>query len=41
MQAGGEADAYKLWHQLSDERNRYLDGLDNEMTGCSPSGEPD
>ena len=23
MQAGGEADAYKLWHQLSDERNRY------------------
>jgi hypothetical protein len=33
MQAGGEADAYKLWHQLSDERNRYLDGVDAELIG--------
>lgn len=28
MQAGGEAAAYKLWHQLGDERNRYLDDVD-------------
>jgi len=40
MQAGGEADGYKLWHQLSDERNNYLDGVDTELlgfTGCPPS----
>jgi hypothetical protein len=33
MQAGGEADAYKLWHQLSAERNYYLDGVDAELIG--------
>jgi hypothetical protein len=33
MEAGGEAAAYKLWHQLSDERNRYLDGVDAELIG--------
>ena len=33
MQAGGEADAYKLWLQLSDERNLYLDGVDTELIG--------
>ena len=33
IQAGGEADAYKLWHQLSDERNNYLDGVDAELIG--------
>jgi hypothetical protein len=33
MQAGGEADAYKLWHQLSAERNHYLDGVDAELIG--------
>jgi hypothetical protein len=33
MQAGGDAAAYKLWHQLSDERNRYLDGVDAELIG--------
>lgn len=38
MQAGGEADAYKLWHQLSDERNRYLDGVDAELIGRAKSG---
>jgi hypothetical protein len=38
MQAGGEADAYKLWHQLSDKRNRYLDGVDAELIGRAKSG---
>jgi hypothetical protein len=33
MQAGGQAAAYKLWHQLSDERNAYLDGVDAELIG--------
>jgi len=28
MPAGGEDEAYKLWHQLSDERNNYLDDVD-------------
>lgn len=37
MQAGGEAEAYKLWHQLSDERNGYLEGLDAELIGRSKS----
>jgi hypothetical protein len=37
MQAGGEADAYKLWHQLSDERNRYPDGVDAELIGRARS----
>jgi hypothetical protein len=37
MQAGGEADAYKVWHQLSDERNRYLDGVEAELIGCEKS----
>jgi hypothetical protein len=40
MQAGGEADAYKIWHQLSDERNRYLDGVDAELIGPAKSGGP-
>jgi hypothetical protein len=40
IQAGGEADAYKLWHQLSDERNRYLDGVDAELIGRANSGGP-
>jgi hypothetical protein len=26
MPTGAEAAAYKLWHQLSDEQNAYLDG---------------
>jgi hypothetical protein len=38
MQAGGEADAYKLWDQLSDERNCYLDGVDAELIGRAKSG---
>ncbi len=37
MQGGGEADAYKLWHQLSDEGNHYLDGVDAELIGRAKS----
>lgn len=33
MRGGGEADAYNLWHQLSDERNDYLDGVDAGLLG--------
>jgi hypothetical protein len=40
MQAGGEGEAYKLWHQLSDERNRYLDGVGDELIGRVRSGTP-
>jgi hypothetical protein len=35
MQAGGAAEADKLWHQLSDERNRYLDGVEAELISSS------
>jgi hypothetical protein len=31
MRVGGENDAYKLWHKLSDERDLYLDGVDVEL----------
>jgi hypothetical protein len=37
MQAGGEADAYKLWDQLSNERDRYLDGVEAELIGRAKS----
>jgi hypothetical protein len=37
MQAGADDDAYKLWHQLSDERNLYLEGVDVELIGCAKS----
>jgi hypothetical protein len=40
MQADGESDAYKLWHQLSNERNRYLEGLDDELIIRSKSNDP-
>jgi hypothetical protein len=40
MRAGGEADAYKLWHQLSDEQDGYLDGVDSELIGRSKSHDP-
>jgi hypothetical protein len=33
MQVGGEAAAYKLWHQLSEERNAYLDGVLEDLIG--------
>lgn len=38
MRTGGENDAYNLWHKLSDERNRYLDGLDVELIQHVKSG---
>jgi hypothetical protein len=31
MQTSGENAAYELWHQLSDERNSYLDGVEAEL----------
>ena len=31
MRTGGEDAAYKLWHQLNDERNSYLDGVGAEL----------
>ena len=31
MQTGGQKAAYKLWHQLSNERNSYLDGVGAEL----------
>lgn len=41
MDAAGTDDAYKLWHQLSDERNRYLEGVEDELIGPPKSGTPD
>ena len=41
MQSGGEADAYKLWHQLSDEWNRYLEGVDIELIVARNLAPPD
>jgi hypothetical protein len=38
MRAAGEAGAYKLWHQLTDERNQYLEGGEVELIGCAKSG---
>jgi hypothetical protein len=37
MQAGAEADAYRLWHQLSDERDGYLEGVDVDLIGHAKS----
>jgi hypothetical protein len=39
MPVGGDADAYRLWDQLSDERNRYLDGVDADLMGRAKSGD--
>ena len=38
MKPGGDAAAEALWHQLSSERDRYLDGVDTELTKRSMSG---
>jgi hypothetical protein len=40
MRAGGEDGAYKLWHRLSDEANRYLDGVEDNLIGRVKSGTP-
>jgi hypothetical protein len=39
MRAGAETDAYRLWHQLCDERNRYIDDVDVELIGRAKSGQ--
>ena len=31
LKAGSSDDAHRLWHQLGDERNHYLDGVDIEL----------
>jgi hypothetical protein len=33
MQPGDDTHARKLWHQLGDERNHYLDGVEKELIG--------
>jgi hypothetical protein len=38
LQLDGEDAAYKLWHQLSDERNSYLDGVDTALIAQSKAG---
>ena len=37
MRAGAEIDAYRLWHQLSGERNGYLEDVDVELMGHAKS----
>jgi hypothetical protein len=34
MQTGSEHAAWELWHQLSDERNTYLDGVGDELSAA-------
>lgn len=41
MQAGAEADAYRLWHQLSDERDGYLGDVDADLIGYAKSDTPE
>ena len=36
MRPDSEDDAYRLWNQLSDERNRYLENVDDELVGDTP-----
>lgn len=38
MEADGLAEADALWHRLSAERNRYLDGLEDDLIGRSRLG---
>jgi hypothetical protein len=40
MHVDGEAAADKVWQQLSDERNRYLDGVDAELIGLAKAQGP-
>jgi hypothetical protein len=35
MRSDGEDQAYELWHQLTEERNRYLDGVEVELLRCA------
>ena len=41
MDAAGTDAAYKLWHQLGDERNHYLDGVEDELIGRANRAHPD
>jgi hypothetical protein len=41
LQAGAEADAYRLWHQLSDERDGYLGEVDVALIGHPKSDTPE
>ena len=36
MKAGGEINAHRLWDQLNNERNRYLDDVETELLGPRP-----
>jgi hypothetical protein len=38
MDAGSADDAFKLWQRLGDERNSYLEGVDDELIGRAKSG---
>jgi hypothetical protein len=38
MYTGGEDDAYEVWHRLSDDANRYLDGVEDGLIGRAKSG---
>jgi hypothetical protein len=40
MRAVSEDGAYKLWHRLSDEANRYLDGVEDNLIGRVKSSTP-
>ncbi len=40
MDSDGEVAAYRLWHQLTDERNAYLAGVDTELIEQSRQNGP-
>jgi hypothetical protein len=40
MKAGDETNAQRVWEQLSDERNRYLDDVETELIGPAQSKPP-
>jgi hypothetical protein len=37
MKVGEEAEAHRVWDQLSNERNRYLDDVETELIGRTQS----
>jgi hypothetical protein len=37
MKVGQEAEAHRVWDQLSNERNRYLDDVETELIGRTQS----
>ncbi len=38
MRVGGESEAHKVWNQLSDERDCYLEGVGEELVQRVKSG---